>query len=184
MKVEMKKNIILFMVLVVSVFATDVFAADLKIAVFDAQKVIDNIGEAKNALEKLDREAAARKKEIDPIQKEVAQMKKDLDSQALVLSKEALQKKQMELQQKFGEYQKMAYEAETEFQEKHRAATAEIFKKINALIQKIGKDSGYDFVFEKNSGGVTYFKSGDITDKVIQDYNKTYKVSKTKKPLS
>ena len=66
-------------------------------------------------------------------------------------------------------------EAQGEIQKQELEMRSEIFKKITAVIEKMGKSEAYDFVLEKNEGGVIFAKSGDITDKVIEMYNKVYK---------
>ena len=123
----------------------------------------------------------AKKSEFDQKKKDLEKMKQDLDAQALVLSKDAFAKKEREFQEAYIKLQQEAAIAERDLQKKEIEETGVIFKNINAVIQKIGKDKNYDFILEKNQGAVTYFKSGDITDKVIELYNKTYKATKDTK---
>lgn len=173
----MKKVLALFVVLFISSVASAA-ANNLKIAVFDAQEVLDTVEQGKAALAKLEKIQASKQKEFETKQKELEKMKKDLDSQALVLSKDALEKKEREFQEKYIAFQQEAVKVDREIKQTELKETNVIFKNINAIIQKLGKDGGYDFIFEKNQGAVTYFKSGDITPKVIELYNKTYKAKK------
>jgi outer membrane protein len=166
------KKIVLVFALILSVTVSA--KADTKIAVFDVKVVIDTIEEGKKASATLDKEFLAKKKDIEAKGKELEKLKQDLDSSSLVLSKEAMAKKQKELQDKALNFQKLQIDAQKEFQNREMSLTGEIFNKINAVIQKLGKDGNYDFIFEKNQGAVTYFKSGDITQQVISEYNKAY----------
>ncbi len=168
----MKRNIWIIGVIVLAFVS--VARAETKIGVFDAQQVLDGIEEGKKAVSSLEKEAMDRKKEIETKGKELEKMKQELDSQKLVLSKEAYDKKEKEFQNKAIDFQKMQYDAQKEMQKRELSMTGEIFKKINAIIQKMGKDGSYDFILEKNQGAVTYFKSGDLTQQVIAEYNKTY----------
>lgn len=163
--------------MVLGIFLVTGQAQATSIAVFDAQEVLDSIDEGKSAVAKLEKEASEKKQTIENKQKELEKMKKDLDAQALVLSKEALAAKEKDFQAKYIDFEKLRMEAQRDLQQKELAATGEIFKKINAVIQKLGKEGNYDFVLEKNQGAVTYYKSSDsdITKKVIAEYNKTYK---------
>lgn len=178
-----------YFLVAILMLASSAFAADEssksgtanKIGVFDAQKVLDSIDEGKSAVSSLEKEALDRKKTIEAKGKELEKMKQDLDSQKLVLSKDAYDKKEKEFQTKAIEFQKMQYDARNDMQKREMTMTGEIFKKINAIIQKLGKDGNYDFILEKNQGAVTYFKSGDLTDQVITEYNKTYGGTKAKK---
>lgn len=168
----------IFVFLMIATFAFSAYAADTKIAVFDAQEVLDSIDEGKKAVSSLEKEALDRKKQIETKGKELEKMNADLEAQKLVLSKDAFEKKQKDFQAKAIEFQKLQYEAQKDMQKREMSMTGEIFKKINAVIQKLGKDGNYDFILEKNQGAVTYFKSGDITAQVIAEYNKTYGAAK------
>ena len=165
-----RKYFILSLVLGFSTLAS----ADVKIGVFDAQVVLDSIEDGKSAAASLKREAEDKKKLIETRGKELEKIQKELETQTLVLSKEAKEKKEMEFQNKFKDFQKLQMEAQQDMQKKEMTMTGDIFKKINQVIQKMGNDTGYDFIFEKNQGAVTYFKSGDLTNQVIAEYNKTF----------
>ncbi len=168
-------------VMVALFFASPLSAqAELKIAVFDAQKVLDNIEEGKKAVAKLETEARSKEKSFESKRKELESLKKEIDSQALVLSKEALEEKKRNFDQKYMAFQQEAMKTQEELKRLELEMTGEIFKKINAVIQKMGKEGDYDLVLEKNQGAVTYVKQGEITQKVIDAYNKTYNNSKKK----
>ncbi len=159
--------------MLVAMFVT--FArAEVKIGVFDAQQVLDSIEDGKKAVSSLEKEATERKKQIETKGKALEKAKADLDAQKLVLSKDAFEKKQQDLNNQYIEFQKLQYDAQKDMQKRELTMTGEIFKKINAVIQKMGKDGSYDFILEKNQGAVTYFKSGDLTQQVIAEYNKVY----------
>lgn len=164
-------------VAVVAMLLASPFAAqaDLNIAVFDAQKVLDSIDEGKKAVTKLENEARDKEKAFEGKRKELETLKKEIDSQSLVLSKEALEKKKREFDQKYMAFQQEAMKVQEELKRKELEMTGEIFKKINAVIQKMGKEGQYDLILEKNQGAVTFVKQGEITQKVIDAYNKTYK---------
>ncbi len=164
----------LSLVVIAILAMSSVARAEVKIGLFDAQVVVDNIEEGKKAKETLDKEGMTFKKDIEAKGKELEKMKADLDSQKLVLSKDAFEKKQREFQDKAIDFQKLQYEAQKNMQKRELSLTGEIFKNINAIIQKMGKDGNYDFILEKNQGAVTYFKSGDLTQQVIDEYNKNY----------
>jgi len=167
----MKNKLSVF--LLVTLFAA-LAHADTKIGVFDAQVVLDSIEDGKKAVASLEKEAMDRKKTIETKGKALEKAKADLDAQKLVLSKEAFEKKQQDLNNQFIEFQKLQYEAQKDMQKRELTMTGDIFKKINTVIQKMGKDGGYDFILEKNQGAVTYFKNGDLTQQVIAEYNKNY----------
>jgi outer membrane protein len=170
------KKVIVFAV--ATIVLTSAAFAEPKFGVFDAQEVTTKVEEGKKATSSLEKEFNDKKKQVENKGKELEKMKKDLDSQTLVLSKDAMEKKKKEFQDAVIDFQKLQMEAQKDMQQRELTLTNDIFKKINDIIQKMGKDGNYDFIFEKNQGAVTYFKSGDLTQQVIAEYNKMYPVKK------
>ncbi|MEZ4703773.1 MAG: OmpH family outer membrane protein [Bdellovibrionota bacterium] len=170
----MKKTWIAATLILLSMSFSSYANADLKVVFFDAQKVLDNIEEGKDAVAKLEKDAGEKKKQIDAKQKELVDLDSEINRGALVFDKDTMAKKKQDLERKKMEFQRLYAEAQGDIQKQEMTMRGEIFKKINALIEKVGKDESYDFILEKNEGGVLYAKGGDITEKVIELYNKQY----------
>lgn len=171
-------NKVIKLVLVSILFTASAASAEPKFGVFDAQEVTTKVEEGKKATASLEKEFNDKKKQVENRGKELEKMKKDLDSQTLVLSKDAMEKKKKDFQDAVIDFQKLQMEAQKDMQQRELTLTNSIFKNINDIVQKMGKEGNYDFIFEKNQGAVTYFKSGDLTQQIIAEYNKTYPVKK------
>ena len=55
----------------------------------------------------------------------------------------------------------------------HDQLMAPVYGKIDAAIQKVGKEEGYDYIFNVVSGGIVYaLPQYDLTDLVIKELEK------------
>jgi outer membrane protein len=169
----MRKLFFLFCVFVLLPYTS--FGADTsKIAVVDVQKVLNDSTAGKKA--KVDLEALIQSKQahIDEQGKTIEKMKTDIDKQASVLSPEARQTKEDELEKLIREYQRLVQDSQTEVKKKEGELTGAILKEVNDLVIKIGEKEGYAVILER--GMVLYsHKDLDITDKVIKEYDESKK---------
>ncbi|MCB0327386.1 MAG: hypothetical protein KDD52_07195, partial [Bdellovibrionales bacterium] len=76
---KMKKLTFLMVAMSFVVVFSNQVQADMKVAVFDAQKVIDNIDEGKSAVTALEKEAGEKKKLMEKKQKELLELKSEID---------------------------------------------------------------------------------------------------------
>jgi len=104
-------------------------------------------------------------------------MIEEIDSQSLLLSPEKKDEKMKTAQEKALTIERYKYEKlgpEGEYYKKNLELTKPIIDKINALIQKIGQDDGYDFIFDASSGALVHANTDkfDITQRVLEELNK------------
>jgi len=146
----MKKFLIVLTSLVIFIFMlSNVYA--LKVGYVDIEKVFNQYSGTKKAKTKLQSKLKEEQKKIDKKKQEILKMKDDLDKQKSILDKNKLKEKEDELQQKL---------------EKLQADALEIQQKLYG--EKIAKDKGYDFVFEKN---LLLYGGEDITYLVLKQIN-------------
>jgi outer membrane protein len=104
-------------------------------------------------------------------------MIEEIDSQSLLLSPEKKEEKMKNAQDKALAIEKYKYEKlgpEGEYYKKNLELTKPIIDKINNLIQKIGEEDGYDFIFDASSGALVHANTDkyDITQRVLEELNK------------
>ena len=167
----------------VSLFNT-VFAADFKLGYVDFQRALNSVEEGKTAKTKLQKEFEAKQKEIeakkaklDALQKEITDLQQKAQSGLL---KEADQVKGRKLEQDFQkgfqEYSQVVQQHQKDISEKEANATGDILRKLRSQIEDISRQGGYTVVLEKNEAGLVYAaEATDLTEKLIQKYNSTYK---------
>jgi outer membrane protein len=147
-------------------------ASAQKIAYVDLQRALNEVDEGKQAKARLQKDFAKKQKKLDQQQNEVKKLKEELEA-GVMLSDEVKRQKAMVLQQKMYELQQLYFQLQQELSQAEAKATKKIFDKMGTIIEKIGKEKGYDLILEKTESSVLYAKSGmDITDELVKRFNK------------
>jgi outer membrane protein len=147
-------------------------AQNLKFGYVDYQQVLLAVEDGKSAKTRLQKWLEDRQKEIDREQEALRKEKELLDKQASAMSEDArmqkgaeLQKKVIELAQKWDRYRAEAANRE-------RQEMEPIVSKIDQVIAKIAERDGFSFVFEKRDSGLVYAQTQyDLSLEVIRAYN-------------
>lgn len=164
---------VLFVVL--SLFLTVPVMAQ-KFGYVQSQKILAQYQEYVDAQNKLNEIRNGYDSEYQKMLKEYNDMLQEIDSQSLLLSPEKKQEKMQKAQEKATAIEQFKYDKlgpQGEFYKKSMELTKPIIDKINALIAKIGKDDGYDYIFDASSGSLVYAApENDLTDRVLEELNK------------
>ena len=141
-----------------------------KIAYVDVQRVISEVEEGKNAKARLRSELESKKGDIEKKQKHLEGLKTDYDRQAGVLTEEAKQVKQQEMQKLYVELQQHARQLQEELTVKEEETLRSISEKLMAVVQEISAKEGFDFVIKKETL-LNAPPTSDITNEVVRRYN-------------
>ena len=160
--------------------------AQLKIGYVDSQKILANYKEAVDAQKKLDAQNAKWQQEIQDMQKQLKDLQDQLDAQKLLLSDAKKEEKQKEIQDlylKIQKYQMQKWGQQGELYQLNQKLMQPIIQQINKVITKIGEEEKFDYVFDTVQGNIVYAskEQPDLTDKVLEELNKSAGVSSTKK---
>lgn len=158
-------------------------SAQIKVGFVDYQRVLLEVEDGKAAKTRLQKWLDDRQKEIDKEQDSLRKEKELLEKQASAMSEETriqkgtdLQKKIMELAQKWDRYRA---EAAT----KERQEMEPIVSKIDGVIAKIAERDGLAFVFERRDSGLVFAQTQyDLSNEVIRSYNSMPKGAAPKAP--
>jgi outer membrane protein len=154
-----------------------------KIGYIDSQRILQTFQEFIDAKNKLEEIRGQYENEYQTKLNEFEALQKDIESQSLLLSEEKKQEKTRLLQEKAFELDKYRYDKlgpEGELYKKNIELTQPIIDKVNKVIQQIGKDEEYDFIFDAGSGALVHaLPKYDLTEKVLEQLNKG--VTKTEK---
>tara|TARA_B100001123_G_C15197913_1_gene982110 strand:- start:421 stop:999 length:579 start_codon:yes stop_codon:yes gene_type:complete len=166
---EVKMNIIYIIII------GTLFSADMKIGYIDSNRIMNELDEVREVKVELEKEQ--RKMEVEmqgmiskrdslvqayELQKillvdENKRMEKEKE---IVLLEQDIERFQME---KFGPNGGEIYKLQNQL-------LAPVLAKIDAAIQKIGKERGYNYIMDAVSGALVYaIESHDLTDDVIQE---------------
>lgn len=164
-------------------------AKDFKVAIVDFQKALNSVEEGKAFVAELKKDAEGKHKDLEKREKEIQALQKELEelqakAASGLLKPEALdgaRKKQMEYQTKLEAFMKLRQEGGQQIAEKEQGRRIEMIGRMRTLVNDMGRQEGFDMVLEVNESGVVYVATHtDLTEKLIQQYNKKYGKGKKK----
>lgn len=170
-----KYGLVLVAMLMAYGFST-VAAADTgtyKFGYVDFNRALNEVEEGKRAKSNLKAEFEQKQKKLEMMQKELTAMQQDLEKQRLILSAEALKKKEEIFRKKFIEVNQKLGSYKEEMAKKEIQATGKILNRLRNLVRNIGSKEGYTMILEKSQDVVIYSPPGsDLTSRVIKMFNK------------
>ena len=162
-----------FLMLLVCASYTQKVSAQAKVAVVDLQRALNETQDDRKAKTQLKGLFKKRQVALDKKQEDLKKMKEGLEKQKDVLSKDVLRQKLESYQKSLVQLQTSYVEYQKELAQKEAQLTKGIIDRMQRIVKNIGQKDGYTFVIERSEGGVVWAKSSiDITDDVIQRYNK------------
>lgn len=170
-----KTSLIVVLALLFVVSASN--AQKLKLAYINSEKIKADYKEAQDAEKKIAELNSQWEKEAMEKQKEIQALKEQLETQSLLLSEEKKREKYQELQNmamKFEQFKQQKWGQQGEVYRKSEEMWKPIQDKIFAVINKIGEDEGYDYVFDSALNVILYINPNqtDLTEKVVEELNK------------
>lgn len=174
----MKKVTILSSIfLLASLFASQSALAQSKFGYVNTQRILSNYQEALDVQKQLDAKNQEWQKELQDMQADIRQKQERLDKQGLMLSERKKTELQQEIEDSFTQFQRFQQEKWGQDGEAFKLQDellAPIREKILTVVQRIGKEEGYDFIFDEVIGNILYAsdKHPDLTDRVLEELNK------------
>jgi outer membrane protein len=159
-------------------------SANFRLGIVDFQKALNNVEQGKNIKAKLKKEFDAKMKDVSKREADLNKLQKDIEAlqkkaQSGLLKPEEIQKGQ-KMEEKFRkeieEYAKLRKEYGDAMKTKELEATKGILAKLHNISLDLGRTDGYTMILEKNESGLVYAaEATDLTEKLIQAYNKKFK---------
>ena len=163
-----------FSLALISVLLAPAFASseEVKIAFVDARRAVAGSKQGKAAKQQLDDVSQKKREELRPREDELKRLTEEFESQRFVLSKEALQEREISLLKRRRDLERDFQSAQEELEIEQRRIMDPLLRDVRAAVQKVGESNGFTVILERGSPGVLYFENGlDITDLVIQSLN-------------
>ncbi|MDH5559940.1 MAG: OmpH family outer membrane protein [Deltaproteobacteria bacterium] len=171
------KQIILFFLLLAWITPAAFAENDMKIAIVDMNRAINISTEGVKSKKLLEAQFAQTQNFLK--QKEVELIKKEQEIQTMaMMTPELKSKKEQELMQLREELRRDLAKAQQDLRNDENRHTGKIFNELIEVVNKISKKKKFDLVLESRiSQGILYskFKTDDLTDQVIDEYNKLNK---------
>lgn len=173
----MKKIFVGLFVLMIS-FVTLGFS-EVKIGVVNLQRALDESDSGKAAVEKMKAEFSQMQDKINKETELLKKMQEDINNQSSLLTEEAKQKKIEEYQKRYKDAQRLVSDSNEAMKKKEQQYVGKIAQELVDLVERMGKELNYDIVIEAKESGVLYnSKKIDLTDLVIERYNKEFNAKK------
>ncbi len=164
----MRRQILMAIILMAGVsVCAEAYAKELKIVYVDVKSAIENTKQYRAGQKRLESIKKAKQKELEALRKRINQMDKDLLAQSMAMSPEQLSEKQQEINDMKKKFKRKLQDAQEAIILERNRLLAGINTKFGKLIQKFGKENGYDFILTRPS--VLYVDPAhDVTAKVTQ----------------
>ncbi|HOG07179.1 MAG: OmpH family outer membrane protein [Syntrophales bacterium] len=147
-----------------------------KTGFIDMREVMLNSEAGKKATEEFKKIYERDKASIQEKETELRKLKDDLEKQRSILKEEAYREKEAAYQKKFRDYQLLVKDANEDLQARDQELSRTLIPEILKVVGAIGEKESYTLVLDIGTVPVAYFnKENDLTKRVIEAFNKTYK---------
>jgi len=153
--------------------------AEDKTGFVDIREVMLSSGAGKKAAEDFKKAFEKNKAAIQEKETELKKLKDELEKQKPLLKEEALKDKELAYQKKFRDYQLLVKDSNEELQVKDQDLAKKLIPDILKLVQTIGEKEKYTTIIDVSAIPLAYYaKENDLTKRVIEEFNRTYKPKK------
>jgi outer membrane protein len=144
-----------------------------KIGFVDAQQVLSTVASGKAAQEELERKAREAQARIAPLIEELETKQSELQAKQFVMSKEALQEKQLDLVELRNRIESQGQEEENKLKIDQQRLLAPLQEKFLSVVREVGRENGYSAVLLSDAPGLVYRREAlDLTELVIKTFDK------------
>jgi len=160
-------------------FAASPAEAAEKTGFVDIREIMLTSSTGKKAAEDFKKSFEKDKAAIQEKEAELKKLKDELEKQRPLLKEDAMKEKELAYQKKFRDYQIMVKDSNEELQAKDQDLSRKIIPEILKLVQSIGEKEKYSMIVDVSAIPLAYYsKENDLTKRVIDEFNKTYKPKK------
>lgn len=142
-----------------------------KIGIIDFQRIFATSNTGKSVQSEINKKGRKMEADLKVKGAAIEELQKKVERDALVMSKEMREEKGREIRIKMNDFKTLQKRYSSEFRELENRLVTRIQKDVLGIVKEIGKKEGYLLIIEKP--GVLYYPNAiDLTDKLIQIYNK------------
>ena len=158
--------------LFLALFATVAISAEIKLAMVDMQRALNDCNAGKKAKNDFRGEIQRLQNKLQRQQSEVQSLKDELDKKGMLMREDERRNLQDELTRKARDFERSYKDSKDELQQKDNEVTGAIVRDLAYVVRTLGEKDGYTMIVEKGSL-LWAAPSIDITDQVIRQYNAT-----------
>lgn len=151
--------------------------AQVKIGYVNSDRILQEFDEAREAQNKLDIEARKLEEQYRGMITRLDSLNREYERQKLIMSEARRTEKEAQitnLQRSIQEFQVTKLGSEGEIYRKQAELVGPVLDKIKRVIEKVGKDNKYDYIFDTVAGNILYAEPvHDLTDKVLYELKRS-----------
>lgn len=136
--------------------------AQLKFGHFNSQAFLEQMPEIKTVQKTIDDEASKIEKQLTTLQEEFNKMQQDYQNSADKLTDEQKAEKMNELQETYQKIQLFVQSSRQQLNIKQQELLAPIMQKVNRIVQEVGAENEFIYIFEEKVGFVLSKNSQSI----------------------
>jgi len=156
--------------------------ASTRVAYIDVQRVLTRSAAGVAAREALEKDRASMQKEMDAKRQELEKIRDELEKRGPLMTADARREKEEQLERKRRDATRLADDFQRELQRKEQQLGSKVLQDLVGLIERYGKQKGYQMIVEKRGAGLIYGAPElDITDEIIRSYDQEAATLKGKK---
>jgi outer membrane protein len=166
-------------VILTLIFTGSPFAAAEKTGFVDIREVMLTSSAGKKATEDFKKAFEKEKAAIQEREAELKKLKDELEKQRPLLKEETLKEKETDYQKKFRDYQLLVKDSNEALQAKDQEMYKKMIPEILKVVSTIGEKENFSMIIDVSAIPLAYYsKENDLTKRVIEEFNKTYKPPK------
>ena len=162
--------------LILSLVLLSFVLAEIKIGYVDSNEIMSNFEEVRQVQVDLEKEQRRLEGDFNNLVNRLDSLKQDYDRQRLLMSEARRNEKEKEIstmEKSVQKFQLDKFGPEGEIYRKQNQLLKPVLGKIDAAIQQVGSDRGYDYILDAMSGALLYaLDSHNLTEAVMDELSK------------
>ena len=162
--------------LILSLILFSYVLAEIKIGYVDSNEIMSNFEEVRQVQVDLEKEQRRLEGDLNNLISRLDSLKQDYQRQRLLMSESRRNEKENEItnmEKSVQQFQLDKFGPEGEIYKKQNQLLKPVLGKIDAAIQQVGSDRGYDFILDAMSGALLYaLDSHNLTEAVMDELSK------------
>lgn len=156
-----------------SVWSAPSHGANLKIGYFDLQAVLDHSQWGQEIKKEFNSKKSQLEAEVQAKAKEFQESRESYEKQLKMMDEKSKKQKAQELRQMQIEGEKLLMQSNAELNKLSQQLSKPLIDKVMDIVQTIGKNEKYDFIFEAQKAGLVYAgEKTDLTQTIIKELDK------------
>ena len=152
--------------------ALPALGADLRVAVVDMQRALNECDAGKKAKDQVKSKFERSQDQLKRQREDLDRMKEDYDRRALVLKDEERRNLEKDLESRTLEFKRKYEDFQRDLKRTDAELTSSIVEDLYGIVRDYGEKNGYSLVLEASSGALLYNdKTVDVTEEIVKLHN-------------